>query len=146
MDLLPLVNKAHSAWRRSERKQGAQKVGCVNHAMVEQLTNSTMESQPPPSCLCFTLGWSSDCWMAPIHLLQIRVLQLFGSLHYCNCVVKYCGYPAVVVTGSCGRQAVLEKRWRSVMHMKNKTGPTDVYASAGAGLYTRAAVLLLQRR
>lgn len=39
-----LVNKAHSAQGRSKGKQGAQKVGCVNHAMVEQLTGSTMES------------------------------------------------------------------------------------------------------
>lgn len=47
MDVLPLVNKAHSGQRRSERKRGEElkRLAVQNHAMVEQLTNSAMESR-----------------------------------------------------------------------------------------------------
>lgn len=71
MDLLSLANKAHSTQRRSKRKQGAQKVGCVNHAMVEQLTNSTMES----SSLLYP-----GLELRLLDGTDLRVLQLYGSL------------------------------------------------------------------
>lgn len=106
MHLLVLVNKGK---RRSRRKQGAQRVGCVNHAMVEQLTCSTMEKQSQaPSSLCFRLDWNPGSWMAHIPFLQTWS-ELYGVGKDFSCVEKYCGYSAVEMTRSCRRHAILQK-------------------------------------